>query len=118
MNRHLNPRTDPGHESQEFWSQWGGNHTYNVNHGVDGGFFAGQHGLGGFIDGRPDPFIEGRNPFEPGSRNAPHPVHDYIRLWYRGDHEGDINYIFIGHSQGANIMMHTLKRACCIGDER
>ena len=117
-NQGLNNDAFTSRESQEYWSRWGGHHTYNVNHGVEGGFFSGQHGLGGFIDGRVDPLMNGRNPFEPTSRNAPHPVHDYIRPWYRGDHEGDIDYIFIGHSQGTNIMMHTLKRACCIGEKK
>jgi hypothetical protein len=105
-------------ESQKFWSRWGGKHTYNVNHGIGGGLLSGQHGLEGFIDGKADPMIEGANPFDPQSRKAPHPIHDYIRPWYRGDHEKDVDYIFIGHSQGTNIMMQVLQRACCIGAQK
>lgn len=105
-------------ESQGYWSRWGGKQTYNINHGINGGLFTGQHGLDGFIDGLADDLIEGQNPFEPEINKAPHPMRDYVRPWYRGDHEKDVDYIFIGHSQGTNIMMHLLQRACCIGGQK
>ena len=93
------------HETQEYWKQWGGSRTYKVTTKVSGS----EHKLKGFIDSRTDPTLNNRNE-ETGY--APHPVRDYLRPWY-AQQNGKVDYIFVGHSQGANILMHVLNRACC-----
>ena len=104
-------------ESQQYWAQWGGDRTYRVTTGVSDSWIPGEHKLQGFIDQKPDASLDDDNNTIPGDapgtvRTAPNPVQHYLRPWYR-EQDGKVDYIFVGHSQGANIMMHVLNRACC-----
>ena len=100
-------------ETQRYWRNWGGNYTFNVNHGISEPTI-GEHGFNGFVDGKVDKLKNGINPFSKGSEYAPHPIHDFVRPWYRGNRPEykDIDHIFIGHSQGTNILMHILNKGC------
>ena len=99
-------------ESQRYWEQWGGNRTYKVTTNWPGS----EHRLKGFIDSDRDTLLDDNgNEVQDSAgkpKTAPHPVEDYLRPWYKQQDE-KVDYIFVGHSQGANIMMHVLNRACC-----
>ena len=99
-------------ESQRYWESWGGNRTYQVTTKWPGS----EHRLKGFIDSDRDTLLDANgNPDKDASggiKTAPHPVEDYLRPWYR-QRDGKVDHIFVGHSQGANILMHVINRACC-----
>ena len=90
----------------------GGDKTYRVTTKWPGS----EHRLKGFIDAERDALLDDNGDAVKDAsgriKTAPNPVEGYLRPWYR-QQDGKVDHIFVGHSQGANILMHVLNRACC-----
>jgi len=98
-----------GYESEEYWSSWGEVHTLDVVGDLSSSFE--NHSAVKVWNGEAKSVSctknwLGRKTWKHGKDFDPKPI---VRSWMESD---SVDFVFLAHSQGCNILMHVLEKIC------